>query len=247
MINLLAGERIDQLFSENVKVIQSKKVFSYSIDSVLLVKFLKLPTKNGKILDLCAGNGAVGLFASQFTKVAIVQIELQERLADMARRSIKLNNLERQITMFNIDLKEARHFFDHDSFSHILCNPPYFKYLDTSKKNPNEHFAIARHEISATLADTVEITRFLLKDKGHFAMVHRPDRFLEILEIFKKNRITPKRLQFIYPKNHKVANTLLIEGIKNGKDYGLKILPPLIVHDEDGSYSEEVKKIYYEK
>ena len=94
------GERIDQLFSTDVKIIQNKEVFSYSIDSVLLSRFPKIP-KKGLIVDLCSGNGAVGLFASTRTEAPITLVELQERLADMAKRSVTLNQLEDQVTVVN--------------------------------------------------------------------------------------------------------------------------------------------------
>jgi len=247
MVQLLDGERIDQLYKDDVKIIQNSKVFSYSVDSVLLANFPNLPKNKGLIVDMCAGNGAVGLFASKFTKAQIVQIELQELLADMAKRSIELNGLEEQMTMHNLDLKDAKKVLKHDSVDVLLVNPPYFKTMKSSKKNPNPYLAIARHEITANLDDVVKISAFLLKTNGKLAMVHRPDRLMDILETFKKYKIAPKRIRFVYPKLKKEANTVLIEGIKNGSQDGLKILAPLYVHEEDGSYSSEVKEIYYGK
>jgi tRNA1(Val) A37 N6-methylase TrmN6 len=244
-VKLLKNERIDQLFSEDIKVIQSKEVFSYSIDSILLAKFPKLPKKNGKILDLCAGNGAVGLFASRYTPLPIIQVEIQSRLADMGKRSILLNKLEDQIIMLNEDLLHIENIIEKNSFTHILCNPPYFKYSEESRKNPNLHLAMARHEITATLDDIVRISSKFLKTKGYLAMVHRPERFLEILDILRNYQIAPKRIQFIHPKAGKESNTLLIEGIKNGSEEGLKILPPLIVHNKTGGYSKEIQEAYY--
>lgn len=130
---LLKGERIDQLFANDIQIIQSKEVFSFSIDAVLLANFPAYP-KKGKIVDLCAGNGAVGLFASRKTNAHITQIELQERLADMGRRSIQLNHLEEQMTMLELDLKLATTAVKPDSVDLVLCNPPYFKELPTSQK-----------------------------------------------------------------------------------------------------------------
>lgn len=244
-VKLLKNERIDQLFSEDIKVIQSREVFSYSIDSILLAKFSKLPKKNGKILDLCAGNGAVGLFASRYTSLPIIQVEIQSRLADMGRRNILLNKLENQIVMFNEDLLNIENIIEKNSFTHVLCNPPYFKYSEKSRKNPNIHLAMARHEITATLDDIVRISSKFLKTKGYLAMVHRPERFLEILDTLRRYQIAPKRIQFIHPKAGKEANILLIEGSKNGSEEGLKILAPLIVHSKTGDYSKEIQEIYY--
>lgn len=241
---LLPGERIDQLFADAIQIIQSKEVFSFSIDAVLLANFPAYP-KNGTIVDLCAGNGAVGLFASRKTKAKITQIELQERLADMGKRSIQLNQLEEQIKMVELDLKKATTVVKPDSVDLVLCNPPYFKELPTSQKNPNPHLAIARHEIHTTLTEVIEVSAKLLKTNGRLAMVHRPDRFLDILQAMESANIAPKKVRFVYPKVGKEANTLLIEGIKQGKKDGFRVLPPLFTYDEQNNYLPEMKAMLY--
>lgn len=239
-------ERVDQLFSTDVKIIQNKEVFSYSVDSVLLSRFPKLPSK-GKIVDLCSGNGAVGLFASSQTKAHITLVELQERLADMARRSISLNHLEEQVTIVNDDLKNLLEHVPRSQIDLILCNPPYFKASETSIKNLSEHYLLARHEITTNLDEICRVSQQALKTNGRLAMVHRPDRFLEIIDTLKAYKLAPKRIQFVYPKVGKEANMLLIEAIKDGSLEGLKILPPLFVHNEDGSYTKEISEIYFGK
>ncbi|GGC77248.1 tRNA1(Val) (adenine(37)-N6)-methyltransferase [Enterococcus wangshanyuanii] len=241
---LLPGERIDQLFADDIQIIQSKEVFSFSIDAVLLANFPKLP-KKGLVVDLCAGNGAVGLFASRKTNATIVQIELQKRLADMGQRSIQLNQLEQQMTMIELDLKKATTAIKPDSVDLILCNPPYFKELPTSQKNPNPHLAIARHEIHTTLTEVVEVSSKLLKTNGRLAMVHRPDRFLDILHAMEAADIAPKRVRFVYPKVGKEANALLIEGIKQGKKDGFRVLSPLFTYNEENNYLPEMKAMLY--
>ncbi|MGM0219968.1 tRNA1(Val) (adenine(37)-N6)-methyltransferase [Enterococcus sp. AZ126] len=241
---LLPDERIDQLYADDIQIIQSKEVFSFSIDAVLLANFPIFP-KKGTIVDLCAGNGAVGLFASRKTKAKITQIELQERLADMGKRSIQLNQLEDQMAMFELDLKKATTIIKPDSVDLVLCNPPYFKELPTSQKNPNPHLAIARHELHTTLPEVIEVSAKLLKTNGRLAMVHRPDRFLDILQAMESANIAPKKVRFIYPKAGKEANTLLIEGIKQGKKDGFRVLSPLFTYDEQNNYSSEMKAMLY--
>ena len=241
---LKEDERIDQLYADGIKIIQSPKVFSFSLDAVLLANFPKIP-KNGKIVDLCAGNGAVGLFIAKKTKSKIYQIELQEKLADMAQRSVALNHLEKQIEVFPLDLKDSLNRIASDSCDLVLCNPPYFKGLPTNRKNPNPYYAIARHETRTDLDEVLFTSSKLLKMNGHFAMVHRPDRFLEIIDLMKKNRLAPKRIQFVYPKPEKDANILLIEGIKDGKLDGFKVLPPMFTYDTAGNYSLETSRLLY--
>ncbi len=240
------GERIDQLFSTDVKIIQNKEVFSYSIDSVLLSRFPKIP-KKGLIVDLCSGNGAVGLFASTRTEAPITLVELQERLADMAKRSVTLNQLEDQVSVVNDDLKNLLDHAPRSQVDLILCNPPYFKATETSKKNLSEHYLLARHEITTNLEEICQVARHALKSNGRIAMVHRPDRFLDIIDTMRQYNLAPKRIQFIYPKMGREANMLLIEAIKDGSTDGLKILPPLFVHKENGDYTDEIFEIYFGK
>lgn len=243
---LKAGERIDQLYADDIQIIQSPTVFSFSLDAVMLANFPAIP-KKGKIVDLCAGNGAVGLFVSRKTNAHIYQVELQEKLADMAQRSIQLNKLEEQMTVYPIDLKDSLTKIKGDSVDLLLCNPPYFKNLETGIKNPNPHLAIARHEIQTNLDEVVSMSSRLLKTNGRLAMVHRPDRFLDIIEAMRNNRIAPKKIQFIYPKAGKEANILLIEGIKDGKTDGFKVAPPIITYDQNGDYNPETRKMIYGK
>lgn len=243
---LLNDERIDQLYADDIQIIQSKEVFSFSMDAVLLANFPNLP-KRGLIVDLCAGNGAVGLFASRKTQAQIKQIELQPRLADMGIRSIQLNKLEEQMEMIPLDLKEAASVIKPDSVDLILCNPPYFKEQPSSKKNPNPYLAIARHEIHTSLKEVVDVSAKLLKTNGRLALVHRPDRFLDIINAMQEAGIAPKRVQFVYPKPDREANIVLVEGILRGKQDGFRVLPPFFIQDEYGEYQAEMAAMLYGK
>lgn len=238
---LKSGERINQLFSTDIKIIQNREVFSYSVDSVLLSRF----PKKGLIVDFCAGNGAVGLFASTRTQAQILAVEIQERLADMAERSVRLNGLEEQMEVICDDLKNMPAYIQGSKVDMILCNPPYFKVDPHSNLNESEHYLLARHEITTNLQEICRSAQSILKSNGRLAMVHRPDRLLDILDTLQRHNLAPKRLQFVYPKREKEANMLLIEAIKDGSTSGFKVLPPLIVHNDDGSYTPELEEIYY--
>ena len=245
---LLSNERIDQLYSSKIKIIQSSEVFSFSIDAILLADFAdSLKKKNSKIVDLCAGNGAVGLFLSQKVNGKIIQVEIQKRLADMARRSILLNNLEDKITILNEDLNNLQGLISKDSVDMVVCNPPYFANLETSKKNPNQYYAIARHEIKVTLEQVIEVTSGLLKFGGKANFVYRPDRLLEMLALMRKHNIAPKKIQLVYPKKDKEANIVLVQGIKAGKDGGIRYLPPIIVSEDNGKYTNVIEELLYGK
>ncbi|ATH93973.1 hypothetical protein ACH95_10835 [Bacillus glycinifermentans] len=244
MIELKDDERLDYLLAEDMKIVQSPTVFAFSLDAVLLSKFAYVPIQKGKIIDLCTGNGVVPLLLSTRSKAEITGVEIQDRLYDMAVRSVEYNNLQKQIHLIRDDLKNMPQVLGHNRADVVTCNPPYFKTPQKTEQNLNEHLAIARHEIYCTLEDVVRVSSKLLKQGGKLALVHRPGRLLEIFELMKAYQIEPKRVQFVYPKQGKEANTILVEGMKDGRP-DLKILPPLFVYDEHDQYTSEIRKILY--
>lgn len=241
---LTDDERLDYLLAENLRIIQSPSVFSFSLDAVLLARFAYVPKKRGRIVDLCTGNGAIPLFLSARTESSITGVELQPRLAGMARRSIEFNGLEEQIDIIEGDVKEIPAQLGYEKFDTVTCNPPYFQAHEMSDKNLSEHMAIARHELHLTLDEAVRSASQLLKQGGKAAFVHRAGRLIDIMAAMRNNRLEPKRIRLVYPKAGKEANTLLIEGIKDGKP-DLKVLPPLIVYGDDGEYTKEVRGLLY--
>ena len=245
-IELKGDERIDQLYSQDVQIIQSPSCFAFSLDAVLLADFVRANHRHKlKTVDLCAGNGAVGLFLHDKLGGTFAEVELQSRIADMARRSIELNDLGDRDRVLNCDIADIFNEIPKDSADVVLCNPPYFPVTPTSQKNPNQYLAIARHEIKTNLGMVAQQMSGLLKMNGHGYLVHRPDRVSEILATLERNRLVPKRIRFIYPKPDRDANMMLVEVIKDGKAGGQKIVPPLIVNDDQGNYLPEVRKLLY--
>lgn len=244
MVPLKGDERLDYLLAEDLRIIQSPSVFSFSMDAVLLAKFAYVPIQKGNIIDLCSGNGVIPLFLSTRTKGNITGVEIQERLYDMAIRSIEYNGLEEKIHMIHGDIKEMPQKVGFGKFDVVTCNPPYFPTPSIEEINENKHLAYARHEILCTLEDAIRVSSQLVKQGGKVAFVHRPGRLLDIITLMRRYRLEPKRIQFVYPKQGKEANTLLIEGIKDGNP-DVKILPPLIVYNEENEYTPEIKKILY--
>ncbi|HLU23192.1 MAG TPA: tRNA1(Val) (adenine(37)-N6)-methyltransferase [Bacillaceae bacterium] len=244
MIELHEDERLDYLLAENLRIIQSPSVFAFSLDAVLLARFAYLPIQKGNIIDLCSGNGVIPLLISNKTKANIIGVEIQERLYDMALRSISYNGLENKIQMVHGDLKDMPRILGHSKYDVVTCNPPYFVSPSPEIMNENEHLAIARHEIYCTLEDVIRTSSQLLKQGGKAAFVHRPERLMDILTYMRQYRLEPKRLRFVYPKQGKGANTILVEGIKDGNP-GLKVLSPLFVYDSENEYSPEVREILY--
>ncbi|ETI65833.1 tRNA1(Val) (adenine(37)-N6)-methyltransferase [Neobacillus vireti] len=244
MVNLKEDERLDYLLAENLRIIQSPSVFAFSLDAVLLARFVYVPIQKGNLLDLCSGNGVIPLFLSARTKGQITGVEIQERLYDMAVRSIAYNGLENRLQMVHGDIKEMAKRLGYGKFDVITCNPPYFTTPKAGEINPNEHLAIARHEILCTLEDAIKASSDLVRQGGKVAFVHRPGRLIDLITLMRKYRLEPKRIQFVYPKIGKEANTLLVEAIKDGSP-DLKILPPIIVYDENDEYTQEIRAILY--
>ncbi|WP_042453797.1 tRNA1(Val) (adenine(37)-N6)-methyltransferase [Neobacillus dielmonensis] len=244
MVQLRDDERLDYLLAENLRIIQSPSVFAFSLDAVLLARFVYVPIQKGNLIDLCSGNGVIPLFLSARTKGNITGVEIQERLYDMAIRSIQYNGLENRLKMIHGDIKEMPKQLGYGKFDVVTCNPPYFTTPPEGTVNPNEHLAIARHEILCTLEDTVKASSDLAKQGGKVAFVHRPGRLLDIVTLMRKYRLEPKRIQLVYPKQGKEANTLLVEAIKDGSP-DLKILPSLVVYQENDEYTKEIREILY--
>ncbi|KIL52495.1 tRNA1(Val) (adenine(37)-N6)-methyltransferase [Jeotgalibacillus soli] len=243
-MQLVGDERLDYLLAEDLKIIQSPSVFAFSLDAVLLARFVHVPIQKGSIIDLCSGNGVIPLLLSTRTKGSIVGVEIQERLYDMGIRSIAYNQLDHQISMIHGDIKTIAPSLGYTGHDVVTCNPPYFPTPSDKEKNENEYLAIARHEIMCTLEDAIKASSELLKQGGKAAFVHRPGRLVDLVTLMRKYRLEPKRIQFVYPKHGKEANTILIEGIKDGKA-DVKLLSPLYVYQEDGQYTPEVKEILY--
>ena len=238
----------DLLGYNNLKIYQDTEWFSFSLDSVLLPNFVSINKNVTKILDLGTGNAPIPMILSTIVgdKVKIYGIEIQKDLYDLAKESVEYNNLSSRIELINDDMKNLDKYFEANSFDVILSNPPYFKLEELSKKNDNTHKTIARHELKITLEDIISIARKYLNNNGVFAMVHRTDRLIEIIELMRKNNIEPKRIRLIYPKENTNSNMVLIEGRKNGNS-GLIIEEPLYIHNEDGSYLDNINKMFFRR
>lgn len=240
-------EELNRLLDyKNLKIVQNTDWFKFSIDSVLLSNFVQINKNTKKIIDFCTGNAPIPLILSTRTDSKIIGVEIQKEIYELAKKSVKINNLQDKIEILNMDIKNISEKYESDSFDLITCNPPYFRLDKDSIINENDIKSIARHEIHINLDDIFKIAKKILKNNGTIAIVHRTDRLIDIIDCMKKNNIEPKRLQLVYPKHGKESNIVLIEGTKNGHS-SLKVLPPLYIHDEDGNYLEEIKKMFKEK
>lgn len=235
---------MDDLQRNGYQIIQNPGRFCFGIDAVLLSSFAKV--KPGElVLDLGTGNGAIPLLMEAKTEgKKFFGLEIQEESADLARRSVQLNDLEEKIEIVTGDMKEAVNIFGAASFHVITMNPPYMV-GNHGLVNPSDAKAIARHEITCTLEDMIAQASKVLKSKGRFYMVHRPFRLAEIFSLMVKYHLEPKRMRLVHPYVDKEPNMVLIEGLKDGNSR-ITVEPPLIVYESQGVYTEGLKKMYYE-
>ncbi|MBR1376481.1 MAG: tRNA1(Val) (adenine(37)-N6)-methyltransferase [Bacilli bacterium] len=239
MTNYLLGYK-------DMYIVQDPSMFKFSLDSILLPNFVTINKNTKEILDIGTGNAPIPLILSRYTNANITGIEIQKEVAEMAKESVKINNLDDRIKIINADINKYYDKSNSQKYDIITCNPPYFKVTSNSHINDSEYKTLARHEVALTLENLIKISRTLLKTNGTLALVHRPERLVDILSIMRQNNIEPKKIQFVYPKHKEDANIVLIEGTLNGKP-GLKILEPLYVYDDDNKYTEEIEKYFSDK
>ena len=241
-IDLKENERLDDLQQNGYKIIQSSEIFCFGMDAVLLSSFA-VAKEGDKVLDLGTGNGVIPILMEAKTKAAhFTGLEIQNINVDMAIRSVAYNGLENKIKIVQGDIKEASSIFGGASFDVVTSNPPYMN-ENHGLVNPDSYKAIARHEILCTLEDVIREASKVLKDKGKFYMVHRPQRMVEIFETLTKYKLEPKRIRLVHPYVDRDANMILIEAIK-GANSLLKVEQPLIIYEREGIYTEELYKLY---
>lgn len=242
-IELKANERIDDLEYKDLKIIQNKNGFCFGIDAVLLSDFAKEIKKGSKVLDLGTGTGILGLLLCKKTELEnIIGVEIQEEVYNMAKRSVKLNNLEDKFFVINEDIKNLDKRLELQSFDAIVTNPPYKK-DNTGLKNDNEYEVISRHEVKCNLDDIARISSKLLKNNGKLYMVHRPERLKDIIINLDKYKMQIKEIRFVHPNTNKKPNMVLIKAVKGGREF-LNVQEPLFVYNEDGTYTDEILRIY---
>lgn len=241
-VELKAGERIDELQRNGYQIIQNENGFCFGMDAVLLSGFAKV--KRGEnALDLGTGTGIIPILLEAKTEGRhFTGLEIQETSADMAQRSVCLNDLNEKVEIIRGDIKEATDLFGKASFDVVTSNPPYMT-GQHGLVNPDMPKAVARHEILCTLEDVIGQASTLLKENGRFYMVHRPFRLAEIMVTMSRYRLEPKRMKLVYPFVDKEPNMVLIEGLKGGRPR-VTVEKPLIVYEKPGVYTSEIYDIY---
>lgn len=227
----------------DIKLYQSKTGYRFSVDALLLYDFVDLK-KVDRIADLGAGSGIVGiLLAKKYINADVTLFELQESLVELARKNIALNSLVDRVKVIKCDLRTIHAVAcTPQDYDLAISNPPFRK-LNSGLISTVDEKAIARHEINLKLDELINAASYLLRAKGRFSMVYHPFRLSELMCTLKSRDLEPKRARFVHPNISSEAKMVLLEAVKGGRE-GLKVDRPLCIYKEDGSYTDELKRIY---
>lgn len=247
MVELGKNERIDYMYSDHLKIIQDRRAFSFSLDTLLLAYWAKESIHDKyKVADLCSGNCAATMYMAYFNRAHYDAIEIQDEAFSQAKRSIELNQMENRITVHQNNVLNAPKFLRKDSYDVVVVNPPYFKVPKGHEVNPDRKKAIARHEILINLEQIIEVASGLLKMKGKFFMVHRPERLNEICYYCMKHDLSVKLIQPFVSHRGDDANLIIVEAVKHTATDGTVLKDALEVHDENGDFKPNIQKILRE-
>lgn len=236
-------ERVDDLHRNGYMLIQDPKRFCFGVDAVLLSGFATAK-KGDKVLDLGTGTGVIPILMSAKTNAEhFSALEIQPESAEMAKRSVMLNDLQDKIDIIEGDIKKAAEIFKPSSFDVITTNPPYMNF-EGGLKNSYDPKTIARHEVLCSLDDVAYAAQRLLKFGGKFFMVHRPHRLTDIMCVLREHKLEPKRIRFVQPYADREPNMVLLEAVRSGKPM-IKVMPTLVIYNSDGTYTQETLDIYY--
>lgn len=230
--------------NEDLIIYQDNELNPFSMDSVLLADFVRVTKKHKKAIDFCTGNAPIAmLIAAKHKQLKFEAIEIQEPIYNLGLKSIIENKMEDQVNIMLADLKGISDTLVKNTYDIITCNPPYFKVDEDSNINERPELAIARHELLVNLDDIFKESKKLLSNVGVLYLVYRPQRLQDLIACCNKYGFNIRTLQFIHPKRHKNANTILVEIKKNNNNAMMNVLPPLYIYNDDNKYTPEASKI----
>ena len=236
-------EEIHDLGYKNLKIIQKKHGFKFGVDSILITDFSKRIKKNSIVMDIGTGTGVIAiLLAAKTTASKIYAVEIQPDMADMAKRSVILNGLEKKVEVLNTNIKDILGYVNKNSIDVIVSNPPY-KRINSGIKNTEKNKLISRHEVECNLEDITKKSKELLKDNGVIYMIHRPERIADVICSFRNNKLEPKNIRFVQSRINEAPKMFMIKAVKGAGEF-IKVEQPLIIYSSGTDYTDELKKIY---
>ena len=236
------GERLDDLQCGGYRLIQRPDAFRFGTDSVLLADFAA-PRPGTRAVDLGCGTGAIAmLMAAHQPEACVDAVEIQPQIADMARRSVLLNGLERRVRVFEGDMRRAHAFLGYEGYALAVCNPPYGR-AGAALQSVNPSVRIARHESDLSPADVAASAARLLKNGGRLCVIYPAPRALEMMCAMQDARIAPKRVRTVHGMPGRAPKFVLLDGVKGGGS-GLDWMEPLVLREADGSFSAQWRRVY---
>ncbi len=238
----LQDETLGLLPGGTLNILQKKKGYRFSVDSILLAHFVRL-REGQKVVDLGTGSGIIPIIlATKHKSTEIWGVEIQEELAEMAERNVVINHLQGRVHILQDDVRNLTDRFESEAFDIALTNPPYRK-IRSGRLNIHREKAVARHEIKSSLTDMAKIASHLLRPKASFCLIYPAVRLADLITAVRGSDLEPKRLRLVHPNVEKDAQLVLVEAVKAGRQ-GIEIYPPLFIHDLNGQYTEEMQSIY---
>ncbi len=235
---------MDDLLKGRLKILQKKKGYRFSLDALLLTHFADI-ADGETVSDLGTGSGVIPLIlASRGRASKIVGCEIQDDLAEMARRSVRMNGLDPLIEIITCNIAEVSCRFGPTAFDVVLCNPPYRK-IRSGRINPDSQKAVARHELKGTLADFVSAAAYLLRPFGRLYFIYKAQRLIDLMAALRTRGLEPKRMRLIHSRSDMDGELVLVEACKGG-GVALQVLPPLTIYENDGTYTSEMLRIFDE-
>jgi tRNA1Val (adenine37-N6)-methyltransferase len=220
------SETLDELRDFDLKIIQPRRGYRFSVDPLLLCEFAG--TSEGRIIDLGTGCGVMALIMARKTPGALVMgIEFREESARLAERNVALNGLTEQVTIITVDILELKGRFPVSSFDLVLANPP-FRRRGTGKISPHAGRDTARHESTAGIAEFLAVARYLVKPAGSICLIYHVSRLAELMTGAASLKLAPLKLQFVHGGAGDSARMVLLE-LAKGRSRELSVLPPLFV------------------
>ena len=230
--------------SNNIDIYVSED-HRFGTDAVLLADFAA-PSPLMTVCDLCTGCGIIPLyFCKNKIPKKIYGVELQKEASELFGRSIRENGLDGRVFSLNADLTDLNvlgKLIPRNTLDMVTVNPPYYK-ENSGKERLSEAQRIARHEIACSLEQVIEAADFLLKFGGTLKMCHLPERLGEIFYLMTSKGIQPKKLTLVSDKIGEKPWLALVSG-KKGAKAGLEVTEPLVMREENGEYTEKVRRIY---
>lgn len=224
-----------------VSVFQPDKGARFTLDSLLLADFCRIKPHE-RVLEPGAGSGIISLLLAQkHPRSSIVAVEVQPAAAKLCRENITANGLDEHITLLEQDIMKLKKILKPATFDAIVANPPYTR-TGAGKQSPLLERLHARHDRLGDLAAWLNLHLFL-KNKGRFVVVFPCDRLAELITGLRVRRLEPKRMRLVHPYRDRPSSLILIEAVKSA-GAGLEVMPPLVVHETNGRYTEEMCRIY---